>query len=89
MNPLIWLALSVAAGAGAAALGWPAWQSIRERRIRDNNADRYLAWRGRAAAPPALHPVRRLTPWELRRVLAAGFCIGLALMGLVLYSVSA
>lgn len=89
MNPLIWLALSVAAGAGAVALGWPAWQSIRERRISDTNADRYLAWRGRAAPPSALRPARRLTAWEQRRLLAAAFCIGLALVGLLLYSVSA
>ena len=89
MNPLIWLALAVAAGAGGVALGWPAWQSVRERRTRDTNADRYLAWRGRAAPPSALRASRRLTPWEQRRVLAAALCIGLALMGLVLYFVQA
>jgi hypothetical protein len=89
VNPLIWLALAAAAGAGAAALGWPAWQSVRERRTRDTNADRYLAWRGRAAPPSVLRVSGRLTPWEQRRALAAAFCIGLAVMGLVLYFVQA
>ncbi len=85
MSPLIWLALAVAAGAGAVAIGWPAWQSVRDRRTRDTNADRYLAWRGRAAPASALRGSRGLTPPEQQRLLAADALAVVALIGFVLY----
>jgi hypothetical protein len=50
--PLVWLALAIAAGIGAWWIGWPAWRSYRARESRDQNADRYLAWRGRADRRP-------------------------------------
>lgn len=48
MPPLAWLALAIAAGIGAYAVGWPAWIGYRRRDRRDSNTERYLAWRGRA-----------------------------------------
>ena len=39
------------AAVGGFAIGWPAWRSFREREERDLNAERYLAWRGRADRP--------------------------------------
>ena len=48
-----WLMLigAVLAGGGAYLVGWPAWRSYRQREARDTNAERYLAWRGRANEP--------------------------------------
>ena len=70
-----WLWLLAAAGAAAAsyAMGWPAWRRAAERRRVDLNAERYLAWRGRAGE-------RRgepgLTPRE-RQLLVAAVVLGL------------
>ena len=49
--PWILLLGALLAGAGAYLLGWPAWSSYRQREARDTNAERYLAWRGRANPP--------------------------------------
>ena len=46
--PWIMLIGAVLAGAGAYVVGGPAWTSYRQRESRDMNAERYLAWRGRA-----------------------------------------
>jgi hypothetical protein len=68
--------LLAAAVAGAAAwlVGWPAWNGFAARRRRDLNAERYLAWRGRAGERP---PDPRLTDRERWRLAIAG---GLALV---------
>jgi hypothetical protein len=44
----LFLAATAVAGVAACAAGWPAWRDYRAREARDLNAERYLAWRGRA-----------------------------------------
>jgi hypothetical protein len=58
------------AGAGY-LLGWPAWRGYRAREARDLNAERYLAWRGRAdrTAPSGREG---MTGEERRRLWIAG-----------------
>jgi hypothetical protein len=63
-----WLVAAVAAGAGSYLAGWRTWRDSRARQVRDLNAERYLAWRGRAG-PPA---ERGLTGAERRRLIVAG-----------------
>jgi hypothetical protein len=46
--PWLFLLGAGMAGIGAYLVGWPAWTSYRGRETRDLNAERYLAWRGRA-----------------------------------------
>jgi hypothetical protein len=75
MPSLIWLAVAIAAGAGAWLVGAPALRARRARETRDTNAERYLAWRGRASeAPPRSAPA---PSDEVARL------IGAAAMGLV------
>lgn len=50
MNSWVWLIASAGAAAASYAIGWPAWRRAAERRRVDLNAERYLAWRGRAGA---------------------------------------
>jgi hypothetical protein len=59
------------------AVGLPAWRSWQARTAADRNAERYLAWRGRAdrSAPGPTPP---MTAAEQRRM-AVG--IGLAVLG--------
>ncbi|HEY7464011.1 MAG TPA: hypothetical protein VH987_06175 [Candidatus Limnocylindria bacterium] len=49
--PWLFLLGAIACGAAAYRIGWPAWTSFRQREARDLNAERYLAWRGRAVSP--------------------------------------
>jgi hypothetical protein len=86
MSPLIWLATAGLAATGAYLVGGPAWRSSREREARDTNAERYLAWRGRA--PRGSVPRERLTPIERRRLaLAAGLGL-VAVVALVAFFVA-
>jgi hypothetical protein len=48
----LWLLGAAIAGAGSCLVGWPALSASRTRRGRDLNAERYLAWRGRAGPRP-------------------------------------
>jgi len=64
-----WLLAAAAAGVGAYLVGWPAWSGFAARRRRDLNAERYLAWRGRAGERP---PDPRLTNGERGRLAVAG-----------------
>ena len=48
MSQWVWLIGALAAGVGANLVALPAWRSWQARRRRDLNAERYLAWRGRA-----------------------------------------
>jgi hypothetical protein len=48
VSTLLWLAAAAVAAIGAYLVGWPAWGAYRGRADRDLNAERYLAWRGRA-----------------------------------------
>lgn len=67
-----YLMVAAVAAAGAYLVGWPTWSAYRARRERDVNAQRYLAWRGRADR----RPVAGLSPAEQRRLwLAAGLAL--------------
>jgi hypothetical protein len=48
----VWLVAALVAAAGAYLVGAPAWSSYRSHAVRDLNAERYLAWRGRADRKP-------------------------------------
>ena len=79
MSTWIWLVGALAAGVGAYLVGWPTWSGFVARRRRDLNAERYLAWRGRAGERP---PDPRLTSAERARLavavvlaVAAVFCV--------------
>ncbi len=76
MSPLIWLVVALVAGAAGYVVGWPAWQSYRSRDACDLNAERYLAWRGRALrGQPS--SVREGTTGEERRRIYAGAALGI------------
>jgi hypothetical protein len=70
MPSLAWLIVAFVAGAAAYQIAWPAWQSVRSRDARDLNAERYLAWRGRAVRGQAPRPHEGMTGEERRRVYA-------------------
>jgi hypothetical protein len=80
MSTWAWLIGAVIAGAGAYLVGWPTWTAFAARRRRDLNAERYLAWRGRAGQRP---PDPRLTSAEQTRLAVAGALALLALFCLV------
>lgn len=85
MTPLVWLAVTVVAGAAAFLVGWPAWRGYRAREARDLNAERYLAWRGRAVSPSSRSMREGPTLDERRRLyLAAGLAV-VALVSLIAY----
>jgi hypothetical protein len=44
----LWLIGTLGFGGAAYLVGWPTWTGYRNREARDLNAERYLAWRGRA-----------------------------------------
>jgi hypothetical protein len=78
MSAWPWLAGAAIAATGAYLSGWPVWSAYRARLNRDTNAERYLAWRGRADRP--VDP--RLTRRERQRLavaallaLVAIFCV--------------
>lgn len=76
MPPLAWLVVAIVAGFAAYRVGWPAWRAYRSRDARDLNAERYLAWRGRAVrGQPS--PVREGMTGEERRRIYAGAALGL------------
>ena len=77
MNSWLWLGAAVAAGVGAYLVGWPTWAAYRARQARDLNAERYLAWRGRADRLPRDDV---LSGPERQRL---GVAIGLAVVGIV------
>ena len=70
--PWLLLLAGVLAGAGAYAIGWPAWTSYRQRESRDMNAERYLAWRGRANEPTQRGLSEGMTLAERRKLWLAG-----------------
>lgn len=83
MSALLWLAGLVVAGFGAWLAGWPAWQSYRGREQRDLNAERYLAWRGRAPRGPRPSMREGLTGEERRRLYAAAVLGAVGLVCLI------
>lgn len=82
---LLWLAAAVAAGAGAYLVGWPAWSQYRGREARDLNAERYLAWRGRASRPGTAPSGEGMTGEERRRLAMAAVLALAALACLVAF----
>ena len=80
MLPLAWLAVAIVAGVAAYLVGWPAWIGYRAREARDENAERYLAWRGRADRTPRATTREGMTGEERRRIYAA---IALALVAVI------
>lgn len=85
MTPLVWLAVAVVAGAAAWFVGWPAWRAYRAREDRDLNAERYLAWRGRAARPGTSSMREGPTLDERRRLYAAAALGLVALVSLIVF----
>lgn len=88
MSPLVWLAVAVAAGTAAYLVGWPAVQRSRAREARDSNAERYLAWRGRARPPAAGSMREGMTRDERRRAIAGAVLAAVALVALVAFFVA-
>jgi len=82
MTVWVWLLAAAIAGAGAYLVGWPAWSGFAGRRRRDLNAERYLAWRGRAGDR---HPDPRRTPLERGRLAVAAALALIAVFCLVGY----
>jgi hypothetical protein len=82
MSAWAWLVGAAAAGVGAYLVGWRTWTAFAARRRRDLNAERYLAWRGRAGQRP---PDPRLTGAERARLGVAAVLALLALFCLVGY----
>lgn len=80
MSAWPWLLAAAAAGVGSYLAGWPAWSGLRARRRRDLNAERYLAWRGRAGERA---PDPRPSRGESRRLLLAGLLALVAIFCLV------
>jgi hypothetical protein len=88
VSPLVWLALSLAAAGGAYIVAWPAFRGYRSREARDLNAERYLAWRGRAR-PARAGSMREGMTGDERRRIAIGMFLGLvALIALVAFFVA-
>jgi len=76
-----WLIGGVGLAAAAYLVGWPAWIGYRSREARDLNAERYLAWRGRADRTRGGSMSEGMTGVERRRLwiaavlgVAAVFC---------------
>lgn len=67
--PLVWLVIALVAGASGYLVAWPAWRASRARDARDLNAERYLAWRGRAVRGQPSSVQEGMTGEERRRVL--------------------
>ena len=79
MGASVWLLVAAVTSAGAFLVGWPTWSGFTSRRRQDLNAERYLAWRGRAGERP---PEPQLTTTERMRLgvavvlaLVAVFCV--------------
>jgi len=69
------LITALVAGVASLTIGLPAWRSYRQREERDQNAERYLTWRGRAS-PPGASLREGMTGAERRRIwLGAGLAI--------------
>ena len=68
MNAWLWLLAAALAGVAAYVVGWPAWTGFAARTRRDLNAERYLAWRGRAGEHG---PEPGMTPSERARLVVA------------------
>ncbi len=88
MPPVAWLVVAILAGIGAYLVGWPAWQGYRSRESRDDNTERYLAWRGRADRTPRTTTREGMTGEERRRMYAGAALVALAVIGLLAFFVT-
>ncbi len=88
MPALIWLVVALVAGAAGYLLAWPAWQSYRSRDARDLNAERYLAWRGRAVRGQPAPVGEGMTGEERRRVYAGAALVVIGLLALLAFFLS-
>jgi hypothetical protein len=88
MTPLVWLAAALVAAGGAYLVGWPAVESRRARKARDLNAERYLAWRGRARERPPSGAAEALTADERRRLVFGAALGAVAVTALVAFFVA-
>lgn len=86
MSPLLWLAVSVVVAGGAYLVGWPALRGYRAREARDLNAERYLAWRGRARPRVAGGSLREgMTGAERGRIVVGGLLAAAAVVALLAF----
>lgn len=88
MPPVAWLVIAILAALGAYLVGWPAWQGYRSRESRDDNTERYLAWRGRADRVPRTTTREGMTGEERRRMYAGAALAALAVVGLLAFFVT-
>lgn len=87
MSPLVWLFVALVAGAAGFLVGMPAWQSYRSRDARDLNAERYMAWRGRAVRGKPASVREGMTGEERRRIIAGAALGVLGLLALLAFFV--
>ena len=85
MPALAWLALAIVAAVAAYLVGWPAWIGYRSRETRDDNTERYLAWRGRADRTPRTTTREGMTGEERRRIYAGAGLAVIAVIGLLAF----
>ena len=88
MPTIGWLVLAIGAGVAAYVVAWPAWTAYRARESRDLNADRYLAWRGRADRRPKASTREGFTGAERRRLGGGILLAALAVAALVAFFVT-
>jgi hypothetical protein len=84
----LYLLAALACGAGAYFVGRPAWTDYQRRDSRDLNAERYLAWRGRAAPPGSGSLREGPTTSERRRLWLAALLAGVAVALLIGFFIS-
>jgi hypothetical protein len=80
----LWLLAAVIAGVSGGIIGWPAWGQYQARQARDLNAERYLAWRGRASRS-SQSAEDGTTLRERRRLLIAGILLVAAIGCVIVY----
>jgi hypothetical protein len=87
---MAWLFLLAAIACAVAAYfaGWPAWTSYRQREARDLNAERDLAWRGRASSPTTNGLHEGLTGVERRGLWLGGLLAAAAVVLLIAFFVA-
>ncbi|MGH2427425.1 MAG: hypothetical protein ACRDGV_00865 [Candidatus Limnocylindria bacterium] len=85
MSAILWLLAAVPAGVAAYLVAWPAWRAYRARDTRDTNAERYLAWRGRASRGPRASTREGMTGEERRRMYAGAALGAFAVVALVAF----